>query len=267
MTVILHISDPHFGTERATVMDALLQLRREQAPELLILSGDITQRARRRQFRLARVFVNRLNVANTLTLPGNHDIPMFNLAARVFYPYANYCREFGPNLEPAFESERLLVLAVNTTRPYRRKDGEVSVQQIERVARRLGAARPEQLRIVVTHQPVAVLRDQDADNLLHAHERAARAWVRAGADLILGGHIHLPYLAALHEQLPDLRRRAWALQAGTAVSRRIRHEADNSINLIRYQEPGRVDIERWDYSETQQRFQPVHAEELMLSRD
>lgn len=267
MSVILHISDPHFGTERAMVMEALLQLRREQAPDLLILSGDITQRARRRQFRLARVYVNRLNVANTLTLPGNHDIPMFNLAARVFYPYANYCREFGPNLEPAFESERLLVLAVNTTRPYRRKDGEVSTQQIERIARRLGAARPQQLRIVVTHQPVAVLRDRDADNLLHAHERAARAWVRAGADLILGGHIHLPYIAPLHEQLPDLSRRAWVVQAGTAISRRIRHEADNSINLIRYQEAGRVSIERWDYSEGQQRFGLIHCEALTLSRE
>lgn len=267
-TTILHLSDPHFGTERAAVVDALFALRNDQSPDLVILSGDITQRARRGQFRIARAFVDRLNVMHTLVLPGNHDIPMFNLAARFFYPYANYCREFGSELEPCFESERVLAIGVNTTRRYRRKDGEVSIEQVERVATRLARALPQQLRIVVTHQPVAVLREEDACNLLYGHEQAARTWAAAGADLILGGHIHLPYIAALHERWPDLRH-AWVLQAGTAVSRRTRHEADNSVNVLRYEGANAhacVTVERWDYFEQQKRFRTVQTVELPLQR-
>ena len=94
--------------------------------------------------------------------------------------------------------------------------------QIRRVAARLEAASAAQLRVVVTHQPVAVTRAQDEKNLLHGRERAVQRWARAGADLILGGHIHLPYVLPLHDTFAGLPRRVWAVQAGTALSRRTR---------------------------------------------
>ena len=86
MTLLLQISDTHFGTEQPPVVEALVRLAHEQAPDLVVLSGDITQRARRKQFRAARAFVDRLGVAVTLAIPGNHDIPLFDVAARLFYP-------------------------------------------------------------------------------------------------------------------------------------------------------------------------------------
>ena len=266
MSLVLQISDPHFGTEQPPVVEALVRLVRDQAPTLVVLSGDITQRARRRQFRAARAFVDRLGAPATLAIPGNHDIPLFNLAARLFTPYANHCREFGSDLEPMFESEQLLVIALNTTRIYRPTDGEVSAGQIARVARRLERATPSQLRVVVTHQPVAVTRAQEQTNLLHGREAAVRSWAHAGADLILGGHIHLPYVLALHEQFAGLRREVWAVQAGTALSWRVRHDAGNSVNLLRYAGVQRqrryVAVERWDYSEPQQCFLPTTINEL-----
>lgn len=269
MTTLLHLSDPHFGTERPRVVEALAQLAREQKPDLVVLSGDITQRARRKQFQAARIFVDALGAPHRIVIPGNHDIPLFNVWARVFFPYANHRREFGQDLEPSFESEHLLVVAVNTTRTRRHKDGEVSPQQIERVAARLQRAAPGQIRIVVTHQPIAVLRAQDVSNLLHGHEAAIREWAKAGADFILGGHIHLPYLLPLHERLPDLPRKLWVLQAGTALSWRIRYEADNSVNVIRYPGAGtserRAIVERWDYIETAQCFRAEDRQELILS--
>lgn len=140
MVLLAQISDPHFGTERPDVVEALVRLMHEHAPTVVVLSGDITQRARRRQFRAARTFVDRLGAAVALAIPGNHDIPLFNLPARLLAPYANYCRAFGKDLEPYFESKELLVLALNATRWYRHKDGEVSREQIERVAQRLQQA-------------------------------------------------------------------------------------------------------------------------------
>ena len=266
MSVVLQISDPHFGTEQPPVVEALVRLVCDQAPTLVVLSGDITQRARRRQFRAARAFIDRLGAPATLAIPGNHDIPLYNLAARLFTPYANHCREFGSDLEPVFESDQLLVIALNTTRVYRHTDGEVSAGQIARVARRLERATPCQLRVVVTHQPVAVTRAQEETNLLHGRAAAVRSWAQAGADLILGGHIHLPYILALHEQFAGLRREVWAVQAGTAVSWRVRHDAGNSVNLLRYAGVQRhhrcVAVERWDYSESQECFLPATITEL-----
>jgi 3',5'-cyclic AMP phosphodiesterase CpdA len=270
MTLLLQISDTHFGTERPPVVAALLRLADALAPDLVVLSGDITQRARKRQFASARAFVDALGATPTLVIPGNHDIPLFDPLARLCYPYANHQRAFGADLEPAFDSAGLLVLGVNTTRAYRHKDGEVSMQQVRRVAARLEAASAAQLRVVVTHQPVAVTRTQDEKNLLHGRERAVPRWARAGADLILGGHIHLPYVLPLHDTFAGLTRRMWAVQAGTALSSRTRGTIDNSVNVIHHDASGgngdgrRATVERWDYSETTEAFEMIARHDLAL---
>lgn len=265
---LLQISDTHFGTERPQVMDAISQLCSEYQPDLVILSGDITQRARRAQFAAAREFTDRLN-APLLSVPGNHDLPLFNLFARVFSPYGNYRRFFGKNLEPEFETEQLLVIGVNSTRPRRHKNGELSDQQIARVAARLKQAAPQQLRIVVQHHPVRALEASDTANLMIGRDKAVPAWVDAGMDLVLGGHIHLPYVLPLYGQQGEGGRQAWTVQAGTAVSERVRGEIPNSVNLIRYlpaQTDPRCAVERWDYMHESQRFEPARSTALAISR-
>ncbi|MEQ1684527.1 MAG: metallophosphoesterase [Burkholderiaceae bacterium] len=269
MTVLLQISDPHFGTERPEVVAALERFVHELRPGVLLLSGDITQRATVAQFAAARAFVDRLSVPVVLAIPGNHDIPLFNLAARLLSPYGHFSQAFGTDLEPQFENDDVLVLTLNTTRWYRHADGEVSADQIERVARRLEAARPAQTRIVVVHQPVAVTREEDRHNLLHGHEAALRRWAAAGADMIVGGHIHLPFVLPLRERWPDLPRPLWAVQAGTAVSRRVRADAGNSVNVFRLGaaagEPAaarRCVVERWDHSAAAQGFERVSVHDL-----
>jgi 3',5'-cyclic AMP phosphodiesterase CpdA len=267
MSVLIQISDTHFGTEQAPVVAALLELTRHIEPAVAILSGDITQRARRSQFAAARRFVERLHAPKVLAIPGNHDIPLFNVFARALFPYGNYRRAFGADLEPEYESESFCIICVNTTRPARHKDGEVSEQQIERVAQRLRAAQRDQLRIVVTHQPVHVIRERDVENLLHGHERAVRCWSQAGADIVMGGHIHLPYVRALGERFTDLPRAVWSVQAGTAVSYRTRDRIANSVNVVRHRSADAVcSIERWDYDVASKRFHCVGTERLELRR-
>jgi 3',5'-cyclic AMP phosphodiesterase CpdA len=269
VTTLLQISDPHFGTERPQVAAALTAFARQLAPDVIVLSGDITQRARRAQFAAARQFIGALGSARLLAIPGNHDIPLFDVFTRLLNPYREHRRAFGVDLEPQLDTADLLVLCVNTTRAYRHKHGEISAAQIERVAQRLRAARPAQLRIVVVHQPVGVLREQDAHDLLRGAERAVRHWSAAGADLILGGHIHLPYVLALHDRLEGLPRRVWAVQAGTAISARIRQEADNSANVVRYARDAgrRAAVERWDYRGSSGRFELARTHHLELGID
>ncbi|MDX9884669.1 metallophosphoesterase family protein [Thauera sp.] len=264
MSVVLHISDTHFGTEQPRVVEALVALAAQQRPDVVVLSGDITQRARPAQFRAAKAFVDRLG-APVVAVPGNHDIALFDLWARLTRPYARYARAFGSDLEPVHAAPDLLVVAVNTTRAWRHKHGEVSAEQIARVASLLTAASAQQLRVVVVHQPAAVTRAEDHVNLLRGHHAALRAWSAAGADLVLGGHIHLPYTLAQH----GLARRLWVVQAGTAVSSRIRLEAPNSVNILRWGEasgarddPARTGseaggsclIEQWDFARHEHAF-------------
>ncbi|PKM05443.1 MAG: DNA repair exonuclease [Gammaproteobacteria bacterium HGW-Gammaproteobacteria-6] len=268
MIRLLHISDTHFGTERPEVMRAINQLCSEHAPALVILSGDITQRARRTQFAAARAFTDQLRTP-LLSVPGNHDLPLFNLFARIVSPYGNYRRFFGDELEPEFETDQLLVIGVNSTRPRRHKDGELSDKQIRRVAQRLGKARPEQLRIVVQHHPVRALEASDTANLVIGREKAVPAWVDAGMDMVLAGHIHLPYVLPLYGQHGEQGRQALTVQAGTAVSERVRGDISNSVNLISYQ-PDKANpqcvVERWDYAHSSQRFEPAKSTSVAICR-
>lgn len=264
MSVLLQISDTHFGTEQPHVVAALLALAARQRPQLVVLSGDITQRAWPAQFRAAKAFIDRLG-APFLAIPGNHDIPLFDLWTRLTRPYAHYAKVFGTDLEPAYSSPDLLVLGVNTTRASRHKNGEVCMAQIDRIAQRLSAASPRQLRVVVVHQPMAVTAACDRRDLLRGHTAALRAWSAAGVDLVLGGHIHLPFTQAQQ----GLARRLWVVQAGTAVSSRTRPGVPNSVHILRWGEASGTHadesqtgaeaascclIEQWDFARQDRSF-------------
>lgn len=264
MSILLQISDTHFGTEQGGVVDALGRLAHQQRPDVVVLSGDITQRARAAQFRAARAFVDRLG-APVLAVPGNHDIPLFDLWARLRRPYARYSAAFGTDLEPVHRSPELLVVGVNTTRPWRHKHGELSALQIDRVARLVAHADPAQLRVVVVHQPIAVMRAEDEPHRLRGHAAALRPWAQAGADLVIGGHIHLPYVMPLD----GLSRTLWVMQAGTAVSSRVREGVPNSVNLLRWgadATPGCCRIERWDYLADDKSFRLAKVDEVRPCR-
>ncbi|MGS0941197.1 metallophosphoesterase family protein [Pseudomonas luteola] len=252
MTTILQISDTHFGTEQQPVLDALEDHVREHGADLLILSGDITQRARDKQFEAGLAYVQRLEkygIPATLAIPGNHDIPLYNLFARFMTPYANYQRHFGNDLEPTYEDEDLLVIGLNTTHPKRRKDGAVTSEQIQRVVDRLNKTSKEKLRIVVAHQPFGAMVLSDLSNLQGGAGDALTAWADAGLDLVMGGHIHLPYVLPLSGQYPELSREIWIVQAGTTLSSRVRGSAPNSFNrlIVGNGETKCVEVERWDF--------------------
>jgi predicted MPP superfamily phosphohydrolase len=264
MSVLLQISDTHFGTEQPEVVEALVTLARLQQPDLIGLSGDITQRAKPAQFQAARAFIHRLD-APFVAIPGNHDIPLFDVWTRIRRPYARHIAAFGRELEPVFSSADLMVICVNTTRAWRHKHGEVSAQQIDRVAQLLAQAQPKHLRVVVVHQPIAVARTEDAPNLLRGHAAALQRWAAAGADLVMGGHIHLPYVMAVN----GLARPLWVVQAGTAVSARVRAGVPNSVNLVRWgadATPDCCQIEQWNYAAAEQTFVRAMVSEVRPGR-
>ena len=251
MTTIVQISDTHFGTEQPHVVHALEEHVRVHGADLLIVSGDITQRARAEQFAAAQAFVERLKalgIPQTLVIPGNHDIPLYNLFARAFTPYRNYRRHFGEDLEPTFENDDMLVIGLNTTHPRRHKDGVVTPAQVQAVSRRLKDCAPGKVRILVAHQPFGAMVQSDLSNLQHGAETALQCWADDGLDLVMGGHIHLPYVLPLSGQYSGLAREIWMVQAGTALSSRVRGTSPNSFNRLKLHSGAekKVCVERWD---------------------
>ena len=126
------------------------------------------------------------------------------------------------------------------------------------------------MRVVVTHQPACVMREEDEKDRLHGGHRAVKAWSSAGADLVLGGHIHLPYFTDLCARVKGTPRAMYCLQAGTAVSHRVRHGTPNSVNLVRWEapadgQPRQCRVERWDYDLAEDRFACTHEHDLRLA--
>jgi len=268
MTLLLHASDLHFGTEQPQVVAALERLVADQRPDVLLLSGDVTQRATAAQFAAARTFIDRLQVPAMVAVPGNHDIPLFDLPRRLFNPYGRWRQAFGDDLEPVFENAAVLVIGVNSTRRWRHVQGEIADLQVARVAQRLAAASPRQWKLVVLHQPVAVPRPDEDHNLVRGYAKAVKYWRTAGADMVLAGHNHLPWAAPL-VTTGDAGRVIWAVNAGTAVSHRVRPEAGNSVNMIRITELAdgaagarQALIERWDHQAEGDAFACVAQREL-----
>jgi 3',5'-cyclic AMP phosphodiesterase CpdA len=261
--LMMQVSDPHFGVERSAVCTALRRLAHEQKPALVAASGDITQRARGEQFAAARCFLDSLGAPALMVLPGNHDIPLFNVAARVFAPYRAYRRAFGKAHDTMIDTPHMRVVGLDSTRRYRHINGELSTAQIERTARLLRDAPPGVLRAVVLHHPVVASRASERHNRVHNHAAAVHRWVESGADLVFGGHIHLPFVHALRG---DGNRTGWAVQAGTSVSLRTRRDAGNSVNLIRIdaRDPRQCVVERWDYREHSGQFELIALSALTL---
>ena len=246
MTTVLHVSDLHFGTEVPQAVEALVRLARAQPPDVLIVSGDITQRARRSQFDAAQRFIERLAAAHVLVLAGNHDIPLFDLPRRLLTPYAGFRRAFGEELEPRLDTPSLRIAAVHTARAWRHVVGHVTPAQAERTAAWLAEAPPRALRIIVTHQPALVPDGQDAAQRLRGADEALRHWSHARVHLVLGGHIHRPYFQQAPAPLNAGPHRLWVAQAGTAISHRLRAPYPHSVNLLREVALGHWQLQRWN---------------------
>jgi 3',5'-cyclic AMP phosphodiesterase CpdA len=258
MTTIAHISDPHFGTVDVPVRDALLRELRGEHIDLVVLTGDITQRARAAQFREAREFLDALKPKPWIAIPGNHDIPLFDVLTRAFKPYRLFNRFISDDLQPTCTLDDVVVLCFNSTSRTRHKNGVLPARAVKQLADRMRTL-SQPFKIVATHQPLAVTLDSEIHNVARGASRALDHWIDAGADLFIGGHIHLPYCTLVHAPLSA--KSAVVLQAGTAVSLRVRHGVPNSFNRLVFDaaSPDVMRLERCDYDTALTSFTTTHT--------
>jgi 3',5'-cyclic AMP phosphodiesterase CpdA len=245
--VVVHLSDLHFGRIAGAVLEPLQDSVAGLDPHLVVVSGDLTQRARPSQFRDARAFLDRLP-GEKLVVPGNHDVPLYDLYRRFFRPLARYRRYISPDVEPEYLDDEIAALGVNTARSAVFKSGRINARQIARLRARLCHIDPGVTKIVVTHHPLDVPERYGARQLVGRAAMAMAQLARCGADVLLAGHLHASHAGdtSARYRIPGFA--ALVVQAGTASSTRGRGEG-NAFNVLRI-ERGAVAIERrvWDGS-------------------
>ena len=236
--VIVHLSDLHFGRADARVVAALHDAVWALKPHTVAISGDLTQRARRSQFRTARAFIDGLPSPH-LVVPGNHDVPLFNLFARTFDPLGGYLRFVTTDLEPTLTDEVFWITGINTTRPGQWKSGRVDDATLRRVEESVRALPPGIVKIVVAHHPF------DAPDGLGA-TASFHTFTAAGIDVFLTGHLHTSYTGHSAHRYNAAGRSAVVVEASTATSTRLRGES-NGFNVLRVAPKGiQVENHQWD---------------------
>jgi 3',5'-cyclic AMP phosphodiesterase CpdA len=235
---LLHLSDIHFGAVDARLVEPMIALAHALRPDVTVVSGDLTQRARPDQFAAARAFVDRLP-GPVLWVPGNHDMPLWNLPLRLLAPFWRYRRAMGNDLEPGLTLPGAVIQGLNTANPLVWKSGRLRLASVDRLKRGFSAASPGTMRIAVLHHaPVPAADGTPADMADPSAVLAALA--QAGTDIVLSGHTHMP-----HAGFAETAAGVLFLQVGTAISTRLK-TGTNDLALVTLQ-GSEVTVESWLY--------------------
>src|ERR671921_393319 len=246
MKKIFPLSDLRFGRIDAALVEPLAEAVNEARPSLVVVSGDLTQRARSQQFEEARAFLDRLPRPQVV-VPGNHDVPLYDVYSRFARPLDKWRRFISEEVEPTYEDEEMVVAGVNTARSLTRKYGRVNEQQVAGLRERLCKYPDGVLKVIVTHHPFDVPEGADEREIVGRAQMAMEALAACGADLLLAGHMHVGQTGHTAERYKIQGHAALYVQAGTATSNRVRGGESNSFNLVRLKHPY-IQVERrtWD---------------------
>lgn len=244
MRKLMHISDVHFGRVDQATVEPLIRAAAEIRPDVVVVSGDLTQRARRNEFRAARAFLAALPQPQVV-VPGNHDIPFYNVAARFLTPLANYRKYIGRDLEPHYEDDELVIQGINTARSLTFKNGRINQRQIELMRSSFCGASASRTKILVTHHPLDLPRRFPEEEIVGRARPAMEALAECGVDLLLAGHYHIAHTGDTRARYPIKNFSALVAHAATTTSSRLRDEP-NSFNLLGI-EPGAITIDRYEW--------------------
>lgn len=258
MRTIIHLSDLHFGRVDPAILAPLVRFVGQVKPDLVAVSGDLTQRARNAEFLAAKEFLAAIPFPQ-IVVPGNHDVPLHNLFARFVRQLDRYQRYITPNLQPVFADAEIVVVGVNTARAFTWKDGRINHRQLEQLRATLKRTPSGGTRIVVTHHPFD-LPAGASGRVVGRSRLAIKTLAECGVDLLLAGHFHIADTSqtAKRYQLPGYS--AIIVSSGTSTSTRGRGQP-NSLNVIRIDYPN-LTIERRTWRPTSSLFDVLSVEQF-----
>jgi 3',5'-cyclic AMP phosphodiesterase CpdA len=230
MRTLAHLSDLHFGRVDPALLAPLALAVKQARPDVVVVSGDFTQRARNAQFEAAAEWIRGLPHPQIL-VPGNHDIPLYDVARRFLSPLARFRRHVQDDPFPWYADDEIAVIGINTARSLTFKGGRINREQVDEVARRFRGLPDAITRVVVSHHPFDLPESAEDRDLVGRASMAMEAFAGCGVDLFLSGHLHLSHAASTAARYAIDGFAALVFQAGTASSTRGRGEA-NAFNLV-----------------------------------
>ncbi|WP_136635728.1 metallophosphoesterase family protein [Pseudooceanicola onchidii] len=226
-TRLIHLSDLHFGRDRPELMRPLIDAVNGLSPDLVAISGDLTQRAFASQFRAARTFIDHID-APVLCVPGNHDLPVHRPVTRFFRPFHNYKKHINEELSPALLTPDVALIGINTMKPWRWQTGWASRSVIRRAARLCRSGPAHRLNVIVAHHPFELPPDSTKRAMINA-EWGLATLAEAGADIILSGHLHQwRVISPPDPQSPEILQ----IHCGTGLSTRMRGEPNDFAEIV-----------------------------------
>lgn len=238
MITLVHASDVHFGKlHDPGALEAFLRFLEGAEPDLLVISGDLTQRARIGEYEAARDFIRKLAPLPVVVTPGNHDVPLYRIFERLLRPLGNYQTFISRDLDTVTEIPGATVVSLNSTSPYRAiVNGRIRKSQLRFAAQAFRAAPEDDFRILVAHHNLLRAPDYEPEQVLPGHRRYLSAFARMKVELILGGHLHRSYVGSSLDAYPqeDGTPSIIIAHTGTTASLRGRgkERGRNSLNLI-----------------------------------
>jgi 3',5'-cyclic AMP phosphodiesterase CpdA len=256
MTRLLHLSDLHFGKDRPDLLAPLLNRINDLKADLVTISGDLTQRAREREYEAAYNFIDQID-APVLSIPGNHDIPVHRPVTRFLQPWRYYRRWISSDLTPVFENDEMIVVGLNTVDRFRWQTGRLSRSRIAKACAAIGDVPATKLRVLVAHHPLTHP-SKTKKKPIPGAAAALNRLLDCGADMILSGHLHT-WHADTFASTTDRNggSRAIQLHAGTSLSSRVRGEP-NDFNLVTIS-PDTIEVDRISYDEENGNFETTET--------
>jgi len=251
MRTIVHLSDLHFGRVDPALVDPCVEAVHQAKPDVVVVSGDLTQRARTYQFMEAKQFLDRLPTPQII-VPGNHDVPLYDVVRRLVRPFSKYRANITHDLEPYYEDSEMAIVGLNTAHGFTIESGRAKPRLVARAKERLCRVPNQLLKVVVTHHPFDLPHAVEERHLVRGAVSAMAELVRCGADVFLAGHVHLFHSGLTTRRYRAAGNAALIIQAGTGLSTRTRGEV-NAFNVIRA-DAKHLELKRFSWSPEQNRF-------------
>ena len=263
MRTIVHLSDLHFGRIDPAIVQPVIVSIGNLRPDVVAVSGDLTQRARTAEYIAARAFLRALP-SPQIVVPGNHDVPLHNLFSRFVRSLVRYRNYIASDLAPFYSDAEIAVAGVNTARALTWKSGRINRAQLATLQRQFRAVPPDRTKIVVTHHPFDLPAGASGE-VVGRSRLAIKTLAECGVDVLLAGHFHIADVGYTAKRYNVPGYSALVVSSGTSTSTRGRGEP-NSFNVITVERPN-ITIRRHVWLPGAGCFDEVSIEQFVKTAD